>query len=128
MEDMDIHLQHIGLVTSQRWQTKNIDTTGRIVKSFIEAIYVMRTNPKQAKMALSKYMKITNEGELEETYQLLRKLIPIKPYPIQEGFRAVLDELSEKIPAARTANPKDFTDTRLLEELDKSGYIDQLYR
>ena len=128
MEDMDIHLQHIGLVTSQRWQTKNVDATRRIVKSFVEGIYVMRTNPKLAKMALGKYMKITNDGELEEMYQLLRKLIAVKPYPTNEGFRAVLDELSEKIPQARAANPKDFTDIRFLEELDKSGYIDQLYR
>jgi ABC-type nitrate/sulfonate/bicarbonate transport system substrate-binding protein len=28
MEDMDIHLQHIGLVTSQRWQVKNPDKRG----------------------------------------------------------------------------------------------------
>jgi len=58
----------------------------------------------------------------------LRKLIAIKPYPTHEGFRAVFDELSAKIPATKNANPKDFIDTRLLEELDKSGYIDQLYK
>jgi len=128
MEDMDIHLQHIGLVTSQRWQSKNLDAARRIMKSFVEGIHVMRTNPKLAKTALGKYMKITNAGELEETYQLLRKLIAIKPYPTHEGFRAVFDELSAKIPATKNANPKDFIDTRLLEELDKSGYIDQLYK
>jgi len=32
------------------------------------------------------------------------------------------------VPAAKTANPKDFMDTSFLEELDKSGYIDGLYR
>jgi hypothetical protein len=98
------------------------------MKSFVEGIHVMRTNPKLAKSALGKYMKIFNEAELEEMYQLLRKLVAIKPYPTYEGFQAVFDELEAKIPAARNANPKEFMDTRLLEELDKSGYIDQLYR
>jgi len=36
--------------------------------------------------------------------------------------------LSEKVPAAKTANPKDFIDVSLLEELDRSGFIDALYR
>ena len=37
-------------------------------------------------------------------------------------------ELGEKVPAARTANPKDFVDTRILEEFDRSGFIDGLYK
>jgi len=126
MEDMDIPIQHIGLVTTQRLINKSPDVVRRTVKSYVEGIQVMRSNPKLAKAALSKYMRITDDGELEETYQLLKKLVPVKPYPTLEGFRVVLDELSEKIPAAKTANPKDFTDTRFLEELDRSGYFDQV--
>ena len=128
MEDMDIPIQHIGLVTTQRLMSKNPEVVRRTVKSYVEGIQVMRSNPMLAKRALSKYMKLTDQGELEETYQLLKKLVPIKPYPTLEGFRIVLDELSEKIPSAKTANPKDFTDTKFLEELDRSGFIDQLYK
>jgi len=40
------------------------------------------------------------------------------PLAIQEG----------EAPAAKTADPRDFVDTRFLEELDRSGYIDGLYR
>ena len=126
MEDMDIPIQHIGLVTTQRLISKSPDVVRRTVKSYVEGIQVMRNNPKLAKAALSKYMRITDDSELEETYLLLKKLVPVKPYPTLEGFRVVLDELSEKIPAAKTANPKDFTDTRFLEELDRSGYFDQV--
>ena len=128
MEDMDIPIQHIGLVTTQRLMSKNPDVVRRTVKSYVEGIQAMRSNPVLSKRALSKYMKITDPGELEETYQLLKKLVPSKPYPTLEGFRVVLDELSEKIPSAKNANPKDFTDTKFLEELDRSGFIDQLYK
>ena len=126
LEDMDIPIQHIGLVTTQRLITKSPDVVRRTVRSYVEGIQVMRSNPKLAKVALSKYMRISDEAELEETYQLLKKLIPVKPYPTLEGFRIVLDELSEKIPTAKTANPKDFTDTRFLDELDRSGYFEQI--
>jgi hypothetical protein len=45
-----------------------------------------------------------------------------------EGIKAVLDELSPKLPAARTAQPRDFMDIRFIEELDRSGFIDRLYK
>ena len=86
MEDMDIPIQHIGLVTTQRLISKSPDVIRRTVKSYVEGIQVMRTNPRLAKAALGKYMRISDDGELEETYQLLKKLVPIKPYPTMEGF------------------------------------------
>ena len=45
-----------------------------------------------------------------------------------DTFSPVFAELADQIPAAKTADPKDFVDTRWLEELDRSGYIDGLYR
>ena len=128
MAEMDIPIQHIGLVTSQKFVTANPDLTRRIVKSFLEGIYLMRTNPEIAKKALSRYMRISDPKELEESYQLLRSLVAIKPYPTLEGFKTVFAELAEKVAAARTANPKDFVDTRILEEFDRSGFIDGLYK
>ena len=48
----------------------------------------------------------------------------MKPYPTLEGFKTVFAELAEKVPAAKTANPKDLVDTWILEEFDRSGFID----
>ena len=62
------------------------------------------------------------------TYQIIRDIVPKKPYPTVEGVKAVLDELSLKMPAAKTAQPRDFMDIRFIEELDRSGFIDRLYR
>jgi hypothetical protein len=84
----------------------------------------MRTNPELSKKALNKYMRSTDPKELEESYQLLKSLVPVKPYPTLEGFKTVFAELAEKVPAAKTANPKDFVDTRILEEFHRSGFID----
>ena len=52
MEDMDIPIQHIGLVTTRRLITKSPDVVRRTVKSYVEGIQVMRSNPKLAKVAL----------------------------------------------------------------------------
>ncbi len=128
LEEMKIPFQHTGLVTTQRFIAKNPDISRRVVKSFVDGIHLMRTNPEIAKKAINRVMRLNDERELEETYQLLKRVALIKPYPSLEGIKTILNDLVDQLPAAKTADPKDFVDTRLLEDLDKSGYIDRLYR
>ena len=128
MQEMDIPIQQTGLNTTQRFIAKNPNVSRRVVKSVIEGIHLMRTNPSVAKRALSRRMQIKDEKELEDTYQLLKSFVQIKPYPTLEGFKTIFDDLARRIPAAKNANPKDYVDTRFIEEFDKSGYIDRLYQ
>jgi NitT/TauT family transport system substrate-binding protein len=128
MEEMRIPFQHTGLVTTRSQIAQSPDLARRVVKSFVEGIQLMTTNPEVSKRAFRKYMRLQQEHELEDAYQVLRGFMPRKPYPTLEGFKAVLAELAEQIPAAKIADPKDFVDARFLEEFDRSGYIDGLYR
>lgn len=128
LEEMNIPFQHTGLVTTQRFVAKSPDVTRRVVKSFVDGIHLMRNQPEIAKKAINRHMRLNDERELEEAYQLLKRVALTKPYPSLAGIRTILDDLADQLPAAKTADPKDFVDTRWLEELDKSGYIDKLYR
>jgi hypothetical protein len=65
---------------------------------------------------------------LEETYHLLNGFTRPKPFPSLDGFRAILSSLANRMPAAKTADPKDFSEPKFIEELDQSGYIDSLYK
>ena len=128
MEEMNIPFQHTGLVTSRAQLAKAPDIARRVIKSFVEGIHLASFNSETPKKAFRKYMRLQQERELEDAYQVLRGFIQRKPYPTLDGFKAVFAELAEQIPAAKNADPKDFIDTRILEELDRSGYIDGLYR
>ena len=128
MADFNIFYQGTGLVTTQRTIAKNRDVVRRMVKSYVEAIHVVRTNPEQTKRAFVKYRKTKDEKQLEDAYQTLREVIKQKPYPNLEAFKTIFKDVSDRIPAAKTANPKDFIDISFLEELDRLGYIDGLYR
>lgn len=128
MEEMRIPFQHTGLVTTRAQLAKSPDVARRVIKSFVEGIHLATVNPEIPKKAFRKYLRLQQERELEDAYQILRGFLPRKPYPTLDGFKAVFAELAEQIPAAKTADPKDFVDTRFLDELDRSGYIDGLYR
>ena len=128
MQEMDVPVQQTGLNTTQKFIAKSPDIVRRVVKSVIEGIHLMRTNPGVAKRALSRRMQIKDESELEDTYQLMKSFVPVKPYPTLEGFKTIFEDLAKRIPAAKNANPKDYVDTRFIEEMDKSGFIDGLYK
>ena len=128
MEEMNIPFQHTGLVTTRAQLAKSPDVSRRVVKSFVEGIHLAMTNAEVSKQAFRRYIRLQHDRDQEESLAVLRSFLPRKPYPTLEGFKAVFAELADQIPAAKTADPKDFIDTRFLEELDRSGYIDGLYR
>ena len=128
LRDLNVPYQGTGLVTTQRLLARNRDLARRFLKAFVEAIYMVRTNPTVSKRALAKYRQTKEEKQLEDAYQTLREIVKPKPYPSVEGFKTIIKDASDQTPAAKTANPKDFIDTSLLEELDRAGFIDGLYR
>ena len=128
LRDLNVSYQGTGLVTTQRLLARNRDLARRIVKTFVEAIHLVRTNPALSKRAFAKYRQTKDEKRIEDAYQTLREVVKPKPYPSVEGFKTIINDALDRIPAAKTANPKDFIDASLLEELDRSGYIDGLYR
>ena len=105
LEEMNIPFQHTGLVTTQRFIGKNQDVTRRVVRSFVESIHLMTINPETAKKAINKHMRLNDERELEETYQLLKRVALTKPYPTIDGIKTILNDLADQIPAAKTADP-----------------------
>jgi ABC-type nitrate/sulfonate/bicarbonate transport system substrate-binding protein len=128
IEDMGFPVQASALVTTERFIKKNPELTRSAVRSIIESIHFVKTNPELTKKAVRKYMRFKDDRDTEEAYQIIRDIMPRKPYPTVEGIKSVLDELSPKLPAARTAQPREFMDTRFIEELDRSGFIDRLYK
>jgi NitT/TauT family transport system substrate-binding protein len=128
LRDLNVPYQGSGLVTTQRVLTKKRDVARRFLKSYVEAVHIVKTNPDVSKKAFAKYRQTKDEKRLEDAYHALREIVKPKPYPSLEGFKTIIKDASDRIPAAKAANPRDFMDVSLLEELDRSGYIDALYK
>jgi ABC-type transport system involved in cytochrome bd biosynthesis fused ATPase/permease subunit len=102
--------------------------TRRAVRSIVESIHLIKTNPEITKRSIRKYLRFKDERDTDEAYQIMRDTLARKPYPTVDGVKTVLEELSAKLPAAKTAQPRDFMDLRFIDELDRSGFIDRLYK
>ena len=128
IEDMGFSVQASALVTTDRFIKKNYDMTRRAVRSIVESIHLIKTNPEITKRSIRKYLRFKDERDTDEAYQIMRDTLARKPYPTVDGVKTVLEELSAKLPAAKTAQPRDFMDLRFIDELDRSGFIDRLYK
>jgi ABC-type nitrate/sulfonate/bicarbonate transport system substrate-binding protein len=126
LEETMIPYQHAGLVSSRKFLGARADVARRVVRSIVEGAAVLRKDAAVTKRALAARLHLKDDRELEETYQLLRRFTRPKPYPSREGFQAILNDLTKRMPAAKNADARDFFDARWIEELDRSGAIDGL--
>src|SRR4051812_5131008 len=108
LRDLNVPYQGSGLVTTQRVLVRKRDLARRFLKSYVEAIHLVKTNPDISKKAFAKYRQTKDEKRIDDAYQVLRETVKPKPYPSIEGFKTIIKDASERIPAAKTANPKDF--------------------
>ena len=97
-----------------------------VIKSVIEGIHFYKTEKTKTPPILKKYMKVENAEELQETYEFYVKMLAEKPYPSAKGIQTILDW--SKRADARKANPAQFINTRIVEKLDRQGFIDGLYQ
>lgn len=65
---------------------------------------------------------------LERAYHAYNGAFPEVPYPNAEGVKTLLDDIAPGTPKAAIADPKNFVDMSLVQELEASGFIKQLYK
>jgi len=78
---------------------------------------------------MMKYFRTKDREMMEQTYEVsVVKYLKRMPAPTLESFRSVVDELAQVNPKAKGQDPKRFYDDSIIQELEKSGYINALYR
>ena len=113
------------ILAEREWLKDNREAAARFVKATVEAIALMKTDRAAFNAALTKWFNITDPLVQERMYREADE-IPRKPYPAIEGIRytmAIYDSAE-----MRKHKAEEFYDASFMEELDKSGFIDQLYR
>ena len=100
----------------------------KLTRAMVEAIHIIKTEKPYAISLIKKNLGVNDPEGLERAYKDYSNIFPEVPYPTPDGVKTMLDDLAPKNPKAAAADPKTFVDTSLVGELDKSGFIKQLYR
>ena len=111
-----------GVVTTRKFLKSNEDTVRRFLRAYIEGAVRGMKDKAFAMKTMGKYFRTDDREVLEETYEMvIKNAFNVPPHPA--GIASLLLELEKTVPKAKTAKPEEFADSRLVKELDESGFI-----
>src|SRR5215475_4492233 len=130
---MRIAFPQIGLVASRDYIAKNRANARGFMQAYLEAIRDLKKNKEATVKVLAKYLRMdleNNRDILVDTYDenIASDELEKKPYPNRDGMKLAVELIAKQRNISPIPNIDNFMDTSLLAELDRSGFIDQLYR
>ena len=123
--DYNLPVAGSSFLFDRQWLKDNEDTARRLIKSYVEAIALLKTDKEATFQTLRKWFQITDPELLEHFYQEAEKL-PSKPYSPVAGLKKMMQIYDSH--EMRKYTVEYFYDDSFVRELDDSGYIDSLYR
>jgi len=121
LPQIGVSFQHTSLATSRKYLERNRPTALKVMRAYRSAIERIKADKAFTIKTLAKYMSTQDNVVLDYSYNTGLPLFRPLPYPTMEGIQAALDFLSDKEPKAKLAQPKDFFDTTLLDEIAKAS-------
>ena len=113
--------------TTKSYLSKNRDTVKKVLMSLIESTHFFKTRKEETKKIIAKYSRQNNPAYLEGSYQAVAKLYDKVPLVTREGTEVQIKAALARKPGA-SLKIEDFVDDSIVRELDKSGFIDKVYK
>jgi len=103
------------------------DTVKRVVMALTEAAHFFKTRKEEAKKIIAKFSKQDNADYLESSYTAMAKLYERVPLVTRPGMEEQIREAVARKPGA-SLKVDEIVDESIVRELEKSGFIDKLYK
>ena len=112
------------VITTRTFMAQQRDTALRFLRAFTRGIHRYRTDKEFSKKVLGKYGKLNDEEILEGTWQDYAPTLQRSPRP---SLKAIQFMIENQFPGKKPLpKPEQFVDTSLVEQLEKSGFIDSI--
>ena len=118
------------ITTAKNVQTKR-DMLDRVVRAILQAhAFILNpANRTRVVEVMTTQLALKSQQDAAAVYDDLVKFYVFKkPYPTRDGFANVIAEVVKSVPKAAGIKYEDVVDNSILEKLDKSGFIDGLYK
>ena len=117
-----------GLNTSTAVLQKSRPQLLRFLRGYMEAIQYLQNNKDESLKIFSKYVRNPDLGIMAYLYDEISSRVERGLRPQADAVRALLDLAALDFPQAKRLSEKDNWDLSLIDEISKSGFLDQLYK
>jgi len=116
------------IATSRSFLKSQPETVTQYLKAVVEAIHYFKNNRDESMRIMGKYLKIEDREALVEIYELYKNILAPIPFSTVEGMQMLLGWMGQRDPRAKEARAEQFIDSSSLTEIEKSGFISNLYQ
>jgi ABC-type nitrate/sulfonate/bicarbonate transport system substrate-binding protein len=128
LSELPIYYPVNGVIASKKFIASNPEAVRNFLKGWLEGIKAFKTDKELSLKVLAKHLKLNDRDVLEKSHEIYRPVYKKLPYGDRRAVKFALDQMSAELPSGAKLNPDDFIDNSILTELEKSGFIDQIYR
>ncbi|MDP2603562.1 MAG: ABC transporter substrate-binding protein [Deltaproteobacteria bacterium] len=125
--DLKIPYSATAFVTKRSVIAKRPQVIGQFMRAMAEAAKIMHTDREFVYKVLGKYLRVTDRSILDSAYNAEIKALEPRMIIKNEALQAILDEIGTTDARAKKVKPQELVDTRYLDEMEKSGFFDQLW-
>jgi NitT/TauT family transport system substrate-binding protein len=115
-----------GLNTTPAFIQKSRPQALRFLRGYMEGIQYMKSHKDESLKIFSKYVRNPDLGIMAYLYEEVVTRVEIGLRPQPEAVRALLDLAALDLLQAKRLSEKDNWDLSLIDEIQKSGFLDQL--
>jgi ABC-type nitrate/sulfonate/bicarbonate transport system substrate-binding protein len=125
---MDIPFFGTGLLASRRVLERDEAKMLNILRAYIEAIKVLKTERAWSIQALAQFTRVTDLKVVEEAYDNFKDQLPNVPHPSAAAMQAVVTQMAETNPKARQVDARSYIDDRFLRRLETEGFVKNVWQ
>src|SRR5438132_1538656 len=115
------------VVTRKRFIDGQRDVAKRFMRAFLQGLKTYLEDEEFSVKVIQKWTRSKNRDEIKEAYALqARHMLRVPRTPL-EGVKTILEGL-DRIPGAKSADPRRFVDSSIIDELEKEGFLKTLYK
>jgi ABC-type nitrate/sulfonate/bicarbonate transport system substrate-binding protein len=118
---------YICAATTKNYLARNRETVKKVIMAHIEAVQFVKTRKDESKKIMAKYARTNNEDYLEAAYTASAKLYDAVPLVTRPGVEVQIKEATSRKPGSQLRF-EDIVDESIVRELDKSGFIEKIYK
>ena len=123
--EMKMPFGYAGIAAKESWLRQNRDLVVNFFKAYLEALAALRQDSEYALRIIGKFSHLNDREILLESYRTSIPQMPTRPSVKREIIDRAL-RMSKK-EAARRAGPEKFYDNSFVQELEDSGFINDLF-
>ncbi len=123
----EVNYPWIEITTRRAIIKSDRDMVMNYMRAHLEGIALFKRDRELGKRVIKKTLRVDDEELVNESYEIFSKAFIPAPYPNLPGMKTSYEYVATTRPDVWNHKPEEFADSSFVTELDKGGFIKQLY-